>query len=73
MRDIDYKELSKEELMELKGCMERNLRSSENEAREIAGLLEDKRYELERLEEIELMIKLCKECIVYLDERIKEK
>ena len=70
---IDYAKLSKEELMELKECMERNLRSSENEAREIAGLLEDKRYELERLEEIELMIKLCKECIVYLDERIKEK
>lgn len=73
MSYIDYAELSKEELIELKECMERNLRISENEAKGIAGLLEEKEVELARLEEIEIMIKLCKECLVYLDEKIKEK
>lgn len=73
MSYIDYAELSKEELIELKECMERNLRISENEAMSIAGLLEEKEVELARLEEIETMIKLCKECLVYLDEKIKEK
>ena len=73
MSYIDYAKLNKEELIELKECMERNLRISENEAMNIAGLLEEKEVELARLEEIEAMIKLCKECLVYLDEKIKEK
>ena len=73
MSYIDYAKLNKEELIELKECMERNLRISENEAMNIAGLLEEKEVELARLEEIEIMIKLCKECLVYLDEKIKEK
>ena len=70
---IDYAKLSVFDLLELKEIMERNLAHSENEAKNIAGLLEDKRQELERLEEIEVIIDLCRSAIGYIDEEIKKR
>ena len=70
---IDYKELSKEELIELRETMNRNLISFEREKEGVRGIMGNLRAELERLEEIDMMIKLAKDCIEYLNERIAEK
>ena len=70
---IDYKELSKEELIELRETMNRNLINFEREKEGVKGIMGNLRAELERLEEIDMMIRLAKDCIEYLNERIAEK
>ena len=70
---IDYKELSKDELIELLEAMNRNLMSFEREREEIQGTMNNLRQELERLEELDMMVSLAKDCIDYLNERIAEK
>ena len=70
---IDYAKLSIEDLYDLRDLMEVNLRTSVLEAERMAGSLEDKRVELERLEEIEMTIKLCKSCIEYLNNEINKR
>ena len=70
---IDYKELTKDELIELRETMNRNLISFEREREEIKGTMNNLRQELERLEEFDMMINLAKDCIKYLNDRIAEK
>ena len=70
---IDYKELSKDELIELRETMNRNLISFEREREEVQGTMNNLRQELERLEEFDMMISLAKDCIDYLNDRIAEK
>lgn len=70
---IDYKELNKDELIELRETMYRNLMSFEREREEVEGTMNNLRQELERLGELDMMIILAKDCIDYLNERIAEK
>ena len=70
---IDYKELSKDELIELRDVMRKNLKSFKREREEVKGTMSNLRQEIERLEEIDMMISLAKDCIDYLNERIAEK
>ena len=70
---IDYKELSKDELIELREIMNKNLISFEREREEVQGTMNNLRQELERLEEFDMMISLAKDCIKYLNDRIAEK
>ena len=70
---IDYKELSKDELIELLEVMRRNCISFEKEKERVRGSLGNLRQELERIEEFDMMISLAKDCIKYLNERIAEK
>lgn len=70
---IDYKELSKEELVELLEVMKRNEVQFEEEKESIRGTMENLRAELERIEELDMMISLARDCIDYLNERIAEK
>ena len=70
---IDYKELSKDELIELRETMYRNLMSFEREREEVEGTMNNLRQELERLEEFDMMISLARDCIDYLNDRIAEK
>lgn len=70
---IDYKELSKDELIALRETMNRNLISFEREREEVQGTMNNLRQELERLEEFDMMISLAKDCIKYLNDRIAEK
>ena len=70
---IDYKELRKDELIELRETMYRNLMSFEREKKEVEGTMSNLRQELERLEEFDMMISLAKDCIDYLNDRIAEK
>ena len=69
---IDYKELSKDELIELRETMNRNLISFEREREEVQGTMNNLRQKLERLE-FDMMISLAKDCIKYLNDRIAEK
>ena len=69
---IDYKELSKDELIELLEVMRRNCISFEKEKERIIGTMENLRAEI-RIKELDVMINLAKDCIDYLNERIKEK
>ena len=73
MRDIDYAKLSKEELIELLEVMRRNEAQFEKEKESIRGTMENLRQELERMEELDVMINLARDCIDYLNERIAEK
>ena len=70
---IDYKALTKDELIELLEVMRRNCISFEEEKERVRGTLGDLRAELERMEELDVMISLARDCIDYLNERIKEK
>ena len=70
---IDYKELTKDELIELLEVMRRNCISFEEEKERVRGTLGDLRAELERMEELDVMISLARDCIDYLNERIAEK
>ena len=70
---IDYKELSKDELIELLEVMRRNCISFEKEKERVRGSLGNLRQELERIEELDMMISLAKDCIKYLNDRIAEK
>ena len=73
MRDIDYAKLSKEELVELLEVMRRNEAQFEKEKESIRGTMENLRAELERMEELDVMISLARDCINYLNEKIAEK
>ena len=55
---IDYKELSKDELIELLEVMRRNCISFEEEKERVRGTLGNLRAELERMEELDIMISL---------------
>ncbi len=70
---IDYSKLSKEDLIELKEVMARNLLTLQKERESIAGRLEDKQEEMRQLEEVEMLIGLAESAIEYIDEKIKEK
>jgi hypothetical protein len=70
---IDYKELSKDELIELLEVMRRNCISFEEEKERVRGTLGNLRQELERMEELDVMISLARDCIDYLNDRIAEK
>jgi hypothetical protein len=70
---IDYKELSKDELVELLEVMRRNLISFEEEKERVRGTLGNLKQELERMAELDVMISLAKDCIGYLNDRIAEK
>ena len=70
---IDYKELSKDELIELLEVMKRNCISFEKEKERVKGSLGNLRQELERMEELDVMISLARDCIDYLNDRIAEK
>ena len=70
---IDYKELSKDELIELLEVMRRNCISFEKEKERVRGSLGNLRQELERMEELDMMISLARDCIDYLNDRIAEK
>lgn len=70
---IDYKELSKDELIELLEVMRRNCISFEKEKERVRGSLGNLRQELERMEELDVMISLARDCIDYLNDRIAEK
>ena len=70
---IDYKELRKDELIELRETMYKNLMSFEREREEVEGTMNNLRQKLERLGELDMMIILAKDCIDYLNERIAEK
>jgi hypothetical protein len=70
---IDYKELSKDELIELLEVMRRNCISFEEEKERVRGSLGNLRQELERMEELDVMISLARDCIDYLNDRIAEK
>ena len=70
---IDYKELSKDELVELLEVMRRNCISFEKEKERVRGSLGNLRQELERIEELDMMISLARDCIDYLNDRIAEK
>ena len=70
---IDYKELSKDELIDLRDTMKRNLKSFKREREEVKGTMSNLRQEIERLAEIDMMITLAKDCIKFLNERIAEK
>ena len=70
---IDYKELSKDELIELLEVMRRNCISFEKEKERVRGSLGNLRAELERMEELDVMISLARDCIDYLNDRIAEK
>ena len=70
---IDYKELSKDELIELREVMRRNCISFEKEKERVRGSLGNLRQELERMEELDVMISLARDCIDYLNDRIAEK
>ena len=70
---IDYKALTKDELIELLEVMRRNCISFEEEKERIRGTLGNLRQEIERMEELDVMISLARDCIDYLNERIKEK
>ena len=70
---IDYKELSKDELIELLEVMRRNCISFEKEKERVKGSLGNLRQELERIEELDMMISLARDCIDYLNDRIAEK
>ena len=70
---IDYKALTKDELIELLEVMRRNCISFEEEKERVRGTLGNLRQEIERMEELDVMISLARECIDYLNERIAEK
>lgn len=70
---IDYKALTKDELIELRDVMRRNCISFEEEKERVRGTLGNLRQEIERMEELDVMISLARDCIDYLNERIKEK
>ena len=70
---IDYKELTKDELIELRDVMRRNCISFEEEKERVKGTLGNLKQEIEKLEELDVMISLAKDCIDYLNERIAEK
>ncbi len=70
---IDYNELSKDELIELLEVMRRNCISFEEEKERVRGTLGNLRAELERMEELDVMISLARDCIDYLNDRIAEK
>ena len=70
---IDYKALTKDELIELLEVMRRNCISFEEEKERVRGTLGNLRQEIERMEELDVMISLARDCIDYLNERIKEK
>ena len=70
---IDYNELSKDELIELLEVMRRNCISFEEEKERVRGTLGNLRQELERMEELDIMISLARDCIDYLNDRIAEK
>ena len=70
---IDYKKLTKDELIELRDVMRRNCISFEEEKERVRGTLGNLRQEIERMEELDVMISLARDCIDYLNERIKEK
>ena len=70
---IDYNELSKDELIELLEVMRRNCISFEEEKERVRGSLGNLRAELERMEELDVMISLARDCIDYLNDRIAEK
>ena len=70
---IDYKALTKDELIELLEVMRRNCISFEEEKERIRGTLGNLRQEIERMEELDVMISLARDCIDYLNERIAEK
>ena len=70
---IDYEELSKDELIELLEVMRRNCISFEEEKERVRGTLGNLRQELERMEELDIMISLARDCIDYLNDRIAEK
>ena len=70
---IDYEKLSKDELIELLEVMRRNCISFEEEKERVRGSLGNLRAELERMEELDVMISLARDCIDYLNDRIAEK
>ena len=47
--------------------------SFEEEKERVRGTLGNLRQEIERMEELDVMISLARDCIDYLNERIKEK
>jgi rRNA processing protein Krr1/Pno1 len=69
---IDYAKLNKDELIELLEVMKKNKAQFEKERERIIGTMENLRAEI-RIKELDVMINLAKDCIDYLNERIKEK
>ena len=69
---IDYAKLNKDELIELLEVMKKNKAQFEKEKERIIGTMENLRAEI-RIKELDVMINLAKDCIDYLNERIKEK